>query len=482
MSSTSSSQSRPAGFAKVSDVVPEHAAWRAMVALAVGFFLVMFDQGAMPLALTAIMADFDASATTVLWVMTAYLFAVAAPLLAAGRFGDRVGYKKLYLWGMGVFLVGALAAAAAPTLSTLIAARCVQGVGLSLQMPQVFAVIPRIFARERVGRALGTWGIVGSLAAIAGPLLGGTLIAQVGWRGIFVAYAVVAALGIGLAVRWVPHVELHAAAPDRATAGSDALSTFFSAAALLAVLGALQTVGRTASASAGTSNGTGSAVWGWALAALLGGAAVVLAVVFVALQKRSPDPLLPLRVFGVRNVSPGLAGIVCMGFMAATALIPVFMWLQGTRGLGAQEAGLVAVPLALVSLAVSPVAGILNDALPPRRLQAFGFGVCALSFGAAAWIMLADAPVWTMAVALGVMGLGQAFVWGTNATATFRDVPAELSGAASGVYNAARQLGAVVGTAVVSVVLALASPGWAVGVIAAVMLVGLTSSMFLRDA
>lgn len=449
-----------------------------MVALAVGFFVVMFDQGAMPLALTAIMTDFDASATTVLWVMTAYLFAVAAPLLAAGRFGDRVGYKKLYLWGMGVFLVGALAAAAAPTLSTLIAARCVQGVGLSLQMPQAFAVIPRIFARERVGRALGTWGVVGSLAAIAGPLLGGTLIAQVGWRGIFVAYAVVAALGIGLASRWVPRVDLHAAAPAPATNSSDALSTFVSATALLAALGALRMVTQVASASAGADNVS----WAWSLVATLGGVAVVLAVVFVALQKRSPDPLLPLRVFAVRNVSPGLAGIVCMGFMAATVLIPVFMWLQGTQGLGPQAAGVIAVPLALVSLVVSPLAGILNDALPPRRLQAFGFGVCALSFGAAAWIMLADAPVWAMAVALGVMGLGQAFVWGTNATATFRDVPAELSGAASGVYNAARQLGAVLGAAVVSVVLAVATPGWAVAVIAAVMLVGLTSSMFLRDA
>lgn len=482
MSPSPPEQPSPAGFAKISDVVPEHAAWRAMLALAVGFFLVMFDQGAMPLGLTAIMRDFDASPVTVLWVMTAYLFAVAAPLLAAGRFGDRVGYKKLYAWGLGVFAVGALVAASAPSLSLLIVARGVQGVGLSLQMPQAFAVIPRIFARERVGRALGTWGIVGSLAAIAGPLLGGALIEQVGWRGIFVAYAVVAALGIVLAARWVPHVELHAAGPDRATVGGDALSTFFSAAALLAVLGALRTVSQVASASAATPIGTGEAAWGWAFAAVLAGAAVLFAVVFVVLQKRSADPLLPLRVFGVRNVSPGLAGIVCMGFMAATALIPVFMWLQGTRGLGAQEAGLVAAPLALMSLVVSPVAGILNDALPPRRLQAFGFGVCALSFGAAAWIMHADAPVGAMAVALGVMGLGQAFVWGTNATATFRDVPAELSGAASGVYNAARQLGAVVGSAVVSVVLAVATPGGAVAAIAAVMVLGLVTSLFLRNA
>ena len=125
------------------------------------------------------------------------------PLLFAGRLGDVLGQRRMFCLGVAIFGVGAIVCAIAPQVEVLIAARAVQGVGASLQMPQSMSVINRIFARERRGRALGVWGVIGSIAALVGPLAGGFLVGNFGWQAAFwvhipfVVLAIVLALAVG---------------------------------------------------------------------------------------------------------------------------------------------------------------------------------------------------------------------------------------------------------------------------------------------
>ena len=159
-----------------------------MFALSLGFFVSLLDQSMIAVALPSIQKGLGASINEVLWVSAIYLLGVVVPLLCTGRLGDIFGQKRMFQLGVSVFGLGALACALAPNISVLIAARAVQGVGASLQMPQSMAVINRVFARERRGRALGVWGVIGSVASLLGPLLGGFLVGGFGWPAVFWAH------------------------------------------------------------------------------------------------------------------------------------------------------------------------------------------------------------------------------------------------------------------------------------------------------
>ena len=138
-------------------------------------------------------------------------------------------------------------------------------------------------------------------------------------------------------------------------------------------------------------------------------------------------------------------------------------------------------PMAMVSLLISPVAGILADRLDPRRLAITGFVIMAASFSAALVVINLDIGAWWMCAPIAVLGCGQSFIWGSNAATTMRDVPPELMGAASGVYNTSRQVGSVLGVAAVSAALQAAGISAALFVIIAVLVVGGLASLSFRD-
>lgn len=438
---------------------PERQAWRAMAALSLGFFISLLDQTMIAVALPEILRAFDANVNHVLWVSAIYLLAVVVPLLFTGRLGDIYGQKKMFQLGVGLFGVGALLCALAPSVEFLIAARAVQGFGASIQMPQTMAVINRVFARERRGRALGVWGIVGSVASLAGPLLGGFVVASFGWQAVFWVHIPFVVLAIVLAGAWVPALP---------TTGRkiDYVSVAASFVALSCLVFAVQ-----------QGPETGWPWWIWAL--LVVGIAGV--GVFITLQQRSREPLVPLELFADRNYSAGSVAIVAMGFMAASMMIPIMMWLQGTQGLSARDAGLIVTPMALVSLCVSPLAGILADKLDPRRLAATGFGVLIATFIGMWFLMHAGVAAWWLSVPCAALGAGQSFIWGSNAATSMRDIEPQLMGAASGVYNTSRQVGSVSGVAAVSAVMQVAGVANSMVVIIAVLAVGWGASLFFRD-
>ena len=223
---------------------------------------------------------------------------------------------------------------------------------------------------------------------------------------------------------------------------------------------------------------TGWPWWIWVL--LLAG--VVGIYLFVRLQSsRGKAALVPLVLFKDRNYSAGSVAIVSMGFMAASMMIPIMMWLQVEQDMSARDAGIIVTPMALVSLCVSPLAGILADKLHPRRLAVAGFGILIATFLALWFLMQAEVSAWWLCLPCAALGAGQSFIWGSNAATTMRDIDADLMGAASGVYNTSRQVGSVIGVAAVSAVMQVAGAADSLVIIVAMLAVGCMASLFFRD-
>lgn len=431
-------------------------AWLALVALSLGFFMTLLDQSTVAVALPTIARDFEVSYSTAAWVSSAYLLAVVVPLLVTGRMGDAFGHRRVFLIGVGVFTTAATASALAPTIVVLLAARFIQGLGAAMLMPQTMAVINQIFPRDQRGTAYGAWGVVGAVAGLVGPVLGGLLVGSGGWRAIFWLHLPLGVLCLVLAARWVPMLPRH-----RTTI--DLYSVVLSLVALTALVVAIQE---------GVDTPT---LWFTALGGLAVGA------LFVARQRRD-EALVPLRLFKSQNFSVGIITIVVMGVIASALLIPVMAWLQDAKGLEPGHAGWVVAPMAAVGFVMGPICGIMSDRVAPRVMHGIGFGILAASLASLAATFYSDGAVWAVALAMTGYGFGQAFIWAANAAAVLGDVPAQHMGAASGAYNTSRQLGGVIGVAAVGSVLATAGTGAALVVLTAVVLGGLAASLFFVSA
>lgn len=418
--------------------------------------MTLLDQSTVAVALPAIAADWGVSYGTAAWTSSAYLLALVVPLMVTGRLGDRYGHRRLFLWGVGIFTIFATVAALAPVFPALIAARFIQGLGAAMMMPQTMAVINQVFPRERRGAAFGVWGMLGALAGMFGPVVAGSLIDGVGWRAIFLLHLPIGLLALVLAARWVPELPVH-------DVRIDVPSVLYCFLGVGLVVVAVQ-------------EGFDS-IW-LILVAVLGVAVLIL---FFLRQRRS-TALVPLRLFRDRNYTVAIISIIAMGAVASAQFIPLMTWLQDGRGLSAEQAGFVALPMAVVGLIMGPVCGFLADRILPRYMHLVGFGLLAAFLGGLAWAIASTAPLWVVVLCVVGLGFGQSFIWASNAAAAFGKIAAIDVGAASGAYNTARQLGGVLGVAVVATVLAGSGAAPATAVLALVVIVGFgVSGLFRPD-
>ena len=406
-------------------------AWRALAALCLGFFMVLMDQTIVAVATPDIMAHFDTEFDQVVWVTSIYLLCMVVPLLFTGRLGDRFGQARMFQLGISVFVLAALAASLAPSLAVLLIARAVQGLGAAMLTPQTMAVINRIFPQDARGPALGVWGAVGSVASLVGPVLGGFIISTFGWRGVFVLHLPLGIAALVLSAMWVPKLPTYARSIDK-------LSVVVTLVGMSAAVIAIQ-------------QGPGLGWPWWTIVLLIVGIALI--AWFVRLQatatSRNTEPLVPLPLFKNRNYSLGAISISTMGFAVASQMLPIMMWFQTGRGLTSAEAGLMMVPMAVAAGLGSPLVGPLADRIKPRLLSVIGFASVIASLVWIAGIMYLDASLFWFVGASALLGVGNAFVWAPNSVAAMRTVDLKYMGAASGVYNTTRQVGAVVGAAAV---------------------------------
>ena len=416
---------------------PEKDPWPALFALCLGFFMILVDSTIVSVATPAIIEHFDADVNDVVWVTSAYLLAYAVPVLITGRLGDRFGPKKLYLAGLTVFTLASLWCGLTDSIGGLILARVVQGVGASMITPQTMAIITRIFPQARRGRAMALWGATAGVATLVGPIVGGVLVDAAGWEWIFFINVPVGVIGFALAWRLVPRLETNRHRFDWLGVGLSGVGMF-----LLAF---------------GIQEGH-QFHWGrisgpitvWRM--IIGG--IVVLALFVLWQHRNRrEPLVPLSLFADRNFSLANVAITAMGFAITSMAIPLMLYAQLARGLSPTRSALLLVPMAIVTLVLAPVVGRLTDRVHPRYLTTFGF---ASIIGSMVWLWAVMNPAsatWELLLPMTLLGLGNAFVWSPNSATATRNLQMHRAGAGAGVYNATRQIGAVLGSAGIAVLI-----------------------------
>lgn len=405
--------------------------------MVIGFFMILIDTTIVSVANPRIMAGLETDINAVIWVTSAYLLAYAVPLLITGRLGDRFGPKRLYLAGLVVFTLASLWCGLSGSIQMLIAARVLQGLGAALMTPQTMAVITRIFPPDRRGAAMGLWGATAGMATLVGPILGGVLVDGLGWEWIFFINVPIGIVGFILAWRFVPSLTTH---PHR----FDVPGVVLSAVGLFLLVFGIQE-GETY--NWGTISGPVT-VWGLIISGI-----VVLAL-FVGWQSvNRGEPLLPLRLFRDRNFSLANIGITTVGFTVTAFGLPLVFYYQMVRGMTPTQSALMMVPMALISGGLAPVVGRIIDRVNPKYLTSAGLLLMAVALFWNSALMHPDTPVWLFLLPSALLGFANAGIWAPLSSTATRNLPPRQAGAGAGVYNTTRQIGAVLGSAAIAVLM-----------------------------
>jgi DHA2 family methylenomycin A resistance protein-like MFS transporter len=393
--------------------------------------MVLLDTTVVNVALGSIARDLHAGPTTLEWIANAYTLVFAGLLLSTGLAADRIGARRVFLAGLATFAAGSALATAAPTAGALVAAQAVLGVGAALVLPTSLSLLSQVFADPAARtRAVGVWAAGSAAAFAAGPVVGGLLIEQAGWRAIFVLNLPLAVLAGALAVSQLPRRDT----ARRATGAQGSLGAQAGAVAMLVALtyGFVESGGR-----------------GWDSPAVL--AALTIAAVLAAAlglrERASARPLVPRELVADRRFTASTAGGALLNFAFYGELFFLSLFLQQERGLDALQTGLAFLPQPLLFMAVSPLAGRLVAARGSRLPLAAG---SALAAGAALVLLAVDgsSPYGVLVAGLALNGLGGGLAIPAVTAGVMSAAPPSLAGIASAALNAGRQVGGVLGVAV----------------------------------
>ena len=408
----------------------------ATIPLALAVLLASLGTNSANVALPTLALAFGVPFGKVQWVVLAYLLAMTALLVAAGRFGDLIGRRRLFLAGLALSAVASVACAAAPDLAALVAARSVQGAGAAVLMAMSFALVGEAVPGQRRGAAMGVLAAMSSLGTTLGPALGGFVLAGPGWRVLFLLNVPLAVAAGLIGWRHLPP-PLSLSGPRQT--GFDWLGMLLLAASLTAYAMAL-TPGQAGAIGSGVSLG------------LLAAAAVGVAL-FLLRQARTPSPLLALDLFrdGVLDVGLATSALVSTVMMATLVTGPFY--LSRALGLRADGVGLV--------LAIGPCVAVLAG-VPAGRIadrygaQAVAVAGLALLTAGTGWLSLATLGqgAWGYVLPIIVLSAGYALFQAPNTTAVMARADASRRGAVSGLLNLARNLGLLTGASLMGALFA----------------------------
>ncbi|MEU5263469.1 DHA2 family efflux MFS transporter permease subunit [Amycolatopsis sp. NPDC021455] len=412
--------------------------WAALGALCLGFFMILLDTTIVSIAIPTMLTKLNAGLNSIVWVISVYLLTYAVPMLFTSRLGDRFGPKRVFLAGLVVFTGASLWCGLSGNAEMLIAARAVQGLGAALMTPQTLAFITHLFPPSKRGPAMGMWGGVAGLATIAGPLLGGVLVDHFGWEWIFYVNVPIGVIAVVLTLLLVPDWQ------PKNSHSFDLLGILLSGAALFCIVFGVQN---------GQQYDWGTVFGGVTVFEIIG-AGVVLLIAFLAWQRANKrEPLLPLQVFSNRNFSAGTLTATTVGFAMTGMFLPLVIYIQSVLGLTPTTAGLLTAPMSLLSGIVAPFVGHLSDKVNGKYLVMFGLTALAAGLGIVALQATPDSSPWSLVPALLVCGLGIGCIFSPMSNMTMGSVEPRLAGTASGIFNTARQVGGVLGSAAIGVLL-----------------------------
>ncbi len=410
--------------------------WFVLANVMLGTFMAVLDSTIVNVSLPKIMSSFGVGLSTIQWVITAYMLAMAAMLPTSGWLADKFGYKKVYFWGLFMFTFGSLLCGLSNDETTLIVSRVLQGLGAGMIQPLGMAIIIREFPIQQRGVALGFWAISAAASVSFGPMIGGYLVDNFSWQLIF---DVNVPVGIA-ALLFTVIIQREFINPN--VRKFDYIG-FISVIIFLPVLLYALSEG-----NAQTNSG------GWTAPYILicfAISALGLAV-FVTQELTTENPLLDLRLLTDRNfgMSNLLMLVFSIGMFGSTFLLPLY--LQNSLGYTALQSGSVFLPVGIIQGIMSPLSGWFSDKLNPRVPIMAGVGILAFSL-----YLNADLSFMTehslIMTTLYLRGLGMGMIFTPLSTFSLSTIPHHKMAQASSISNTVRQIGGSLGVALLSTVL-----------------------------
>jgi EmrB/QacA subfamily drug resistance transporter len=397
--------------------------------VSIALFMTALDNLVVGVALPSIRVDLGGSIESLEWTVNAYTLAFAVLLITGAALGDRFGRKRMFIIGLSIFTTASAAAALAPGIDALIAARAIQGLGAAIVLPLTLTLLSEAFPASKRGLALGIWAGVSGLGVALGPFVGGAVVEGIAWQWIFWLNV---PIGIVLVpVAWARLTESRGPGktldlPGLALVGSGLFGLTFGIVRATAL--------------------------GWTSTTVVASIAsgVALLAAFLWWENRAPAPMLPLRFFRSRAFAAtnGVSFSMFFGVFGSIFLLSQFF--QTGQGYGPLEAGLRTLPWTGMPMLVAPIAGLLSDRIGSRPLMVAGL---ALQSVALFWLAAVSSPevaYSSLVIPFALAGTGMALVFAPSANAVLSAVRPEEAGQASGATNAIRELGGVMGVAVLA--------------------------------
>ncbi|UGQ09627.1 MFS transporter [Yinghuangia sp. ASG 101] len=411
-----------------------------LLATVLGSGIVLLDGTVVNVALPTIGRELGASVASLQWIVNAYTLTLAGLILLGGALGDRYGRRRVFVIGVTWFALASLLCGIAPNVEMLIVARALQGIGGALLTPGSLAIIQATFAKDDRARAVGAWSGLGGVATAIGPFLGGWLVDSVSWRLIFLINLPFAAVTIAVALRHVPET-FDPKATGRFDAGGAALAALGLAGVTWSLIAAPNSV---------------------PIAVAAGLAGVAAGVVFVVVERRVREPMLPPGIFASRQFTAVNLVTLCVYAALSAVLFFLVIQLQTVSGYSPQNSGLATLPITVLMLLLSARSGALAKRIGPRLPMTVGPLLCAGGL----LLMLRigpDAPyISEVLPGVALLGLGLSVTVAPLTATVLASVDVAQAGIASGVNNAAARAAGLLAVAGLPAIVGLTGKGYEV--------------------
>ncbi len=409
--------------------------WLVLVTVIVGTFLGRLDQTIVNLALPKIIQDFSITVTSAAWIATAYILANAVFVPIWGKLGDTIGRKKVYIFGFLIFIGGSVLAGLSWNLGSLIVFRIIQAIAGSADYPTAMAILAVTFpaGKQRV-QALGLWSSSFAAAAVFGPLIGGPLIDNFGWRSIFLINLPVGIIGLIMAWKYIE---------ESVSEKKTVIFDWWGAITLGGALSALVLV---------LDKGMD---WGWlSTNSILAYASMIFfTIIFYRIEKKSPEPIVDFKFFKIPVFVNTLVNnfVVFMGMMGGVFLIPIFA--STYLGLSATETGMLFIPMAFMMVIASPLGGHFAGKVQPRYIIALSTVVAALGLFLFSVFLDPRSGVLDIIIPLSIMAFGLGFGMAQRTSLIAAIVPEHEIGIASSILALVRNIAGAFGIALFGTIL-----------------------------
>lgn len=395
--------------------------------------MAVLDNLIVNIALPTISDDFSPTTAQLQWIMSAYVLVFASLQITAGGLGDRFGRKKFFIVGLTIFTATSALAAFVPSTGWLIAARAAQGIGAAFVMPLTLSIISTAFPPEERGKAIGIWSGISMSGIAIGPIIGGWIVDSLSWQWIFLVN-----VPIGVVTIIAAQALLQESRDTSGHAATDIPGTVTVTAAIAALTWGLIEAGER----------------GWSDPLIAGSlvAAAVLAGLFVIIERRAENPMVPMRFFASRNFTGANLVAVATSFLIAGLAFALTMYFQNVHGYSAIKAGFTLLPTVLPMMVVGAVSGALVGRIGARHMITIGMIIASGGIFLLSRVGV-DTPFLNIVPALVTFGVGNGLVFAPMMTTLMNSVETEKSGVASAVNGAIRETGFAFGIALLGTIM-----------------------------